>query len=72
LDARIAALERETLVRRLSGWVSLGVALHVGLWLALVTAYPHSRAVRAVFFWNPWVRRIVGLGYAVPLLLLVP
>jgi hypothetical protein len=72
LDARIAALERETLVRRLSGWVSLGVALHVGLWLALVTAYPHSRAVQAVFFWNPWVRRIVGLGYAVPLLLLVP
>jgi hypothetical protein len=72
LDARIATLERASLIRRAAAWVSGGVLLHIALWLALVTAYPHLRVVQAVFFWNPWVRTIIGLGYAVPLLLLVP
>jgi hypothetical protein len=53
LDARIADLERESLIRRAFGWVSLSVLAHIALWLALVTAYPYSRVVQAVFFWNP-------------------
>jgi hypothetical protein len=42
------------------GWT---VPMHMALWLLLVLGYPHSRRVRAIFFWNPWVRRLVGLGY---------
>ncbi|HET6469340.1 MAG TPA: hypothetical protein VFG43_13285, partial [Geminicoccaceae bacterium] len=72
LQDRIETLEREDLVQRIIGWASAAVVAHVVLWLALALAYPHSRVVQAVFFWNPWVRKIVGLGYAVPLLLLIP
>ncbi len=36
---------------------------HVLFWLALITVYPRSRIVQAIFFWNPWVRRFTGLGY---------
>lgn len=36
---------------------------HVLFWLALITVYPLSRIVQAIFFWNPWVRRFTGLGY---------
>ena len=37
--------------------------LHTVFWLLLVCAYPTSRQIQAIFFWNPWVRRIIGLGY---------
>jgi hypothetical protein len=36
---------------------------HLVFWLLLIFFYPISPRVRAIFFWNPWVRRIVGLGY---------
>jgi HEAT repeat protein len=37
--------------------------VHVAFWLTLVSAYPKSRQIQAIFFWNPWVRKIMGLGY---------
>jgi len=40
--------------------IALGHAL---FWLALITVYPRSRIVQAIFFWNPWIRRFTGLGY---------
>jgi HEAT repeat protein len=37
--------------------------VHVAFWLALILVYPKSPQVQAIFFWNPWVRKIIGLGY---------
>ena len=36
---------------------------HAAFWLLLIFAYPKSPQIQAIFFWNPWVRRIIGLGY---------
>jgi HEAT repeat protein len=45
---------------------------HVLFWVALVAVYPYSRWVQAIFFWNPWVRRITGLVYVPLVITLVP
>jgi hypothetical protein len=37
--------------------------IHVLFWVALMIAYPRSSKVQAIFFWNPWIRRFIGLGY---------
>ena len=37
--------------------------LHGLFWLGLVALYPRSPQVQALFFWNPRVRKIFGLGY---------
>lgn len=37
--------------------------LHGLFWLGLVAVYPTSPQVQAIFFWNPRVRKIFGLGY---------
>ncbi|MEH2024805.1 PBS lyase, partial [Nostoc sp.] len=39
------------------------ILIHIGFWLALIFAYPKFPQVQAIFFWNPWVRRILGVGY---------
>jgi HEAT repeat protein len=47
-------------------WFSAGKNVwlaHVAFWLALIFAYPKSPQIQAIFFWNPWVRKIMGLGY---------
>lgn len=36
---------------------------HATFWLALIFVYPRSPYVQAIFFWNPWIRKITGLGY---------
>lgn len=40
----------------------LGV-LHPIIWLGLILAYPYAASIRAIFFWNPYVRKIAGLWY---------
>ncbi|MEL6385545.1 MAG: HEAT repeat domain-containing protein, partial [Cyanobacteria bacterium J06626_18] len=77
--ARIAvplqALIREQNSRRLNRIATptvFLVATHVLFWLALMTLYPKYRWIQAVFFWNPWVRRIAGVGYVGPVLSWVP
>ena len=53
-------------------WVwKIGV-MHAVFWLFLIFAYPKSRVVQAVFFWNRWVRVICGAGYVGLLLMWVP
>ncbi|MFY0562690.1 HEAT repeat domain-containing protein [Archangium lansingense] len=47
-------------------------AAHAGFWFLLLFFYPRSPQVQAFFFWNPWVRRITGLGYVSLLLTWVP
>jgi HEAT repeat protein len=48
------------------------ILIHITFWLALIFAYPKSPQVQAIFFWNPWVRRILGMGYVGFLLTWVP
>ena len=68
IDKKIAAIQRLNWTR----W-ALGIAaLHGAFWVALIFAYPRYRAVQAIFFWNPWVRRIAGIGYVGFLLSWVP
>ncbi|WP_158501545.1 HEAT repeat domain-containing protein [Vitiosangium sp. GDMCC 1.1324] len=53
-------------------WAAWGWAAHAGFWLLFLFVYPRSAKVQAVFFWNPWVRRLLGLGYVGLLLTWVP
>ncbi len=48
------------------------IIIHITFWLALIFAYPKSPQVQAIFFWNPWVRKILGIGYVGFLLTWVP
>jgi HEAT repeat protein len=48
------------------------ILIHLAFWLALIFLYPKSPEIQAIFFWNPWVRRILGMGYVGFLLTWVP
>jgi len=48
------------------------IFLHITFWLALIFAYPKFPQVQAIFFWNPWVRKILGVGYVGFLLTWIP
>jgi hypothetical protein len=48
------------------------IFIHAAFWLALIFAYPKFPQVQAIFFWNPWVRKILGVGYVGFLLTWVP
>lgn len=37
--------------------------IHTMIWIGLFCIYPKSSQVQAIFFWNPWMRKIFGLGY---------
>ncbi|WP_413162711.1 HEAT repeat domain-containing protein [Capilliphycus salinus ALCB114379] len=43
--------------------IGLAILLHVLFWTGLIFLYPKSPQVRATFFWNPKVRKIIGLWY---------
>ncbi|KQQ35541.1 hypothetical protein ASG19_17800 [Rhizobium sp. Leaf306] len=40
-----------------------GLVVHIAFWLLLLTAYPRSVRLQTHVFYNPWVRKIFGLGY---------
>ncbi|MBW4589048.1 MAG: HEAT repeat domain-containing protein [Aetokthonos hydrillicola CCALA 1050] len=46
--------------------------IHFAIWLTLILTYPKFPQVLAIFFWNLWLRRIVGFGYIGLLLICVP
>jgi HEAT repeat protein len=48
------------------------ILIHLAVWLLLIFAYPKSPQIQAIFFWNPWVRRILGMFYVGFLLTWVP
>ncbi|OCQ95742.1 PBS lyase, partial [Nostoc sp. MBR 210] len=61
----------------LKGWqwffnARITIISHAAFWLLLIFAYPKFPQVQAIFFWNPWVRRILGVGYVGFLLTWVP
>jgi HEAT repeat protein len=67
----------QSVIYNLEGWKWFFAArnmilIHAAFWLALIFAYPKFPQVQAIFFWNPWVRRILGIGYVGFLLAWVP
>ncbi|QRO01269.1 HEAT repeat domain-containing protein [Archangium violaceum] len=68
LQAELRTLERGRWLKKFA-WSWAG---HAGFWMLLIFFYPRSPQVQAIFFWNPWVRRILGFGYVGLLLTWVP
>ncbi|MDX2211874.1 MAG: HEAT repeat domain-containing protein [Oculatellaceae cyanobacterium bins.114] len=61
MEAGNPALEQVIAQMARTGMTTL--LIHSLFWLALVAVYPVSPQVQAIFFWNPKVRTIFGLGY---------
>lgn len=64
--AEAQAISTELNKRRLYAFLALvpsAFIVHLLLWALLLTAYPRFAWVQAVVFWNPIVRRLLGLGY---------
>jgi HEAT repeat protein len=55
----IASLETKTRIFQ----IAQICLIHVLFWLMLIFAYPYSSKIQAIFFWNPYVRILMGLGY---------
>ena len=51
-------------------WLTRSLALWTLLWVAFLVAFPWSRTIQAIFFWNPRARQFFSAGF-VPLLLLI-
>ncbi|MGB6298706.1 MAG: HEAT repeat domain-containing protein [Rivularia sp. (in: cyanobacteria)] len=67
----------ESVIIKLKGWRWFFnfrniILIHAAFWLLLIFAYPKSPQIQAIFFWNPWVRKIFGMGYVGFLLTWVP
>ena len=67
----------QSMIINLQGWrwffnFRNTIIIHFLFWLALIFAYPKSPEIQAIFFWNPWVRKIFGMGYVGFLLTWVP
>ncbi|MCW5317754.1 PBS lyase [Nostoc sp. KVJ3] len=67
----------QSVIVNLKGWqwffnARMMILIHAAFWLALIFAYPKFPQVQAIFFWNPWVRRILGMGYVGFLLAWIP
>lgn len=69
---QISVVNRWDSVKSWTSSVLMAIAGHLSFWLALVFLYPRSPQVQATFFWAPWIRRIVGLGYIGLLLAWIP
>jgi len=59
----ITSVERKSEIARLIFLLAALCLVHPLLWIVLIQVYPVSRHIRVIFFWNPYVRKIVGLGY---------
>lgn len=56
-------------------WLNLvmyGLPIHIMFWILLIFIYPKFRQIQAFFFWNPKVRKIIGLWYVDFLLTWIP
>ncbi|MDF5738419.1 MAG: PBS lyase, partial [Nostoc sp. S13] len=67
----------QSVIVNLKGWqwffnARMMILIHATFWLLLIFAYPKFPQVQAIFFWNPWVRRILGVGYVGFLLAWIP
>jgi HEAT repeat protein len=67
----------ESVIIQLKGWRWFFnfrniILIHAAFWLLLIFAYPKSPQIQAIFFWNPWVRKIFGMLYVGFLLTWIP
>jgi hypothetical protein len=51
-------------------WLTRSFLLWTLFWIAFLVAFPWSRSIQAIFFWNPRARQFFSAGF-VPLLLLI-
>ena len=72
VDKEISELNSRLLIAKYSERVFAVVVIHGCFWIALIFFYPRWSWVQAIFFWNPWVRRILGFPYVGLLLTWVP
>ena len=70
-SALAAQLKGEELAP-VSLWLTRSVVGWALLWMAFLVAFPWSRAVQSVFFWNPRARKFISAGFVPLLLLIVP
>jgi hypothetical protein len=61
LDRLLEEDNSRALLARFTGWGIGAAAGHFALWTILLFLYPRYRWVQAVFFWNPSVRKLLGL-----------
>ena len=54
----------------ISLWLTRGVVGWTLAWTIFLVAFPWSRTVQSIFFWNPRARKFISAGF-VPLLLLI-
>ena len=50
-------------IRQLLQNSGFAILVHALFWTGLIFLYPKSSQVQAIFFWNPKVRKIIGLWY---------
>ena len=68
VESLVTSKDQRVLTHRVAQYV-VG---HFVFWIGLLFVYPHSTTVQALFFWNRWCRRILGLGYVGFLLTWIP
>ena len=66
LDAHLKSEE----LAPVSLWLTRSLVLWTLFWVAFLVAFPWSRTIQAIFFWNPRARQFFSAGF-VPLLLLI-
>jgi hypothetical protein len=66
----LAAILRSEDIAPIGLWLSWSLVLWALFWTAFLVAFPWSRTIQAIFFWNPQARQFLSAGF-VPLLLLV-
>ena len=63
IQKRISAIESDNKIKQYLKRAEIGLGVHSLFWFIMVVFYPRSRFIQAVFFWNPWFRRLLGFGY---------
>ncbi len=53
-------------------WLTRGVVAWTLAWAVFLVAFPWSRIVQSIFFWNPRARKLLSLWFVPLLLLIVP
>jgi HEAT repeat protein len=62
IDAIEYEIKKAANISRIQTFVKIG-AVHATFWLVLILLYPKYPMIQAIFFWNPFMRKILGLGY---------
>ena len=55
--------QKPDLYLTITNWITRAWLIQIGFWIVLIFVYPKSAQVQAIFFWNPKVRKILGLWY---------